>query len=117
MFTKDELKEILISRIESDEKLGYQAGSGDHIGHIDYDLDTFSEPIEVEKGWLVSYEYLTVVTTEFTIWPENPPMVYRHKKAIIIDEYGKIIEEISSETSIEESGNMFESIQENDIDY
>ena len=96
MFTDAQLQEIVKNQIEKDEKLGDQAGGSGHLGFVSYRIKKISDPEEsqVEKGrtWKISYEYVTIVETEFTYYPDNPPYESLHEKTIILDDSGTIIE-------------------------
>jgi hypothetical protein len=92
-FTVESLREIVETQIARDERLGTQTGSSGHMGDVGYTLDAIEEPVRNEEGWAVTYRYTTTVTTEFTIYPDNPPYEYSHEKTIILDDDGNVVSE------------------------
>jgi hypothetical protein len=92
-FSEKRLREILEAQIAKDEKLGSQSGSSGHLGDVGYALDEIDEPVRRGEGWEVTYRYTIIVTTEFTIYPDNPPYEYGHEKTITLDEKGVVVSE------------------------
>jgi hypothetical protein len=92
-FTDQRLQEIIEAQIAKDEKLGSQSGGSGHLGEVGYVLDGVDEPVRRGEGWEVTYRYTTIITTEFTVYPDNPPYEYGHEKTITLDDEGKIISE------------------------
>ncbi len=92
-----DLLEIVTNNIKKNEKLGYQVGGSGHMGDVAFEIEEVSTPEETvfegSKCWEINYKYILVVTTEFTIYPDNPPYEYFYSKKIIIDEAGNIIKE------------------------
>ncbi len=97
MFSQEQLTEIVRRHIESQEKLGYQAGGSDHSAYVSYEIrkiETF--PLDARKV-RIRYEYVLFVETEFTYYPDNPPMEYEKSQEIIVDEKGQIVKSEQSE--------------------
>ena len=92
-FPEERLKEIVEEQIARDEKLGSQAGGSGHMGDVGYVLDGIEEPLRRRGGWEVTYRYTTIVTTEFTIYPDNPPYEYGYEKTITLDDDGAVVSE------------------------
>jgi len=101
-FSDSKLKNIVSAKINEDETLGEQAGGSGHLGYVEYEIDEICRPKKVEtdkgQGWEITYYYTIIVTTEFTIFPANPPYEYKYKKTIVVDDEGNIIKEIPKET-------------------
>ena len=94
MFTKDEILEIINKQIGADEKLGDQAGGSGHMGFVSYNLDEYKTK-QISKDILeITYKYTIFIETEFTYYPDNPPMEYPRKKVISVD-YDKNIISVS----------------------
>lgn len=91
MFTEEEIDSIIKKKIEEDEILGDQSGVSGHVGYISYQInDVKVVPLSDEKI-KIEYRYSTFVETEFTIYPDNPPMEYLKSNAIIVDKNKEII--------------------------
>ena len=95
MFTEDEIERIIKKRIEADEMLGDQSGESGHVGYVSYKINDVKMVQLNDEKIKIEYRYTTFVETEFTIYPDNPPMEYPKLKVIIVDKNKKII---SSET-------------------
>ncbi|MFC2084224.1 hypothetical protein ACFLS9_04130 [Bacteroidota bacterium] len=115
MLPKDRVEKIVKKVIEKEEKLGEQSGGSGHLGYIDYKIDKISDPRKVEEGWVIDFDYTTIITTEFTIEPDNPPYQYHHSKSILLDKNGKLIES-RPKSSIPGKHNPFGNIDEIDLD-
>ena len=85
MLTKEQIKEAVIGQIEKYEKLGEQAGGSGHLSDVNFIIDEILDPVETEEGWEVEYKYTIVVTTEFTIEPDNPPYRYPKSGKVVIE--------------------------------
>jgi len=85
MLTKEQIETAVHGQIEKDEKLGDQAGGSGHLSYVDYTIDQISEPMDKDGGWEVEYSYTVVITTEFTIEPDNPPYRYPKSGKVLID--------------------------------
>jgi hypothetical protein len=93
MFTQEEFEKIVTSQIEHDEELGTLSGGSDHIGYKSYGIEEILPPRQVGKGWEVTYRYVTITETEFTIYPDNPPYENSYEKTILLDKAGNVIKE------------------------
>jgi len=93
MLLEKEILEIIKKKIESDEKLGHQSGGSGHMGYVSYEIKDYKtrqiNPDQLE----ISYHYCLYVETEFTYYPDNPPMEYHHKKVIVVNRDKDIISE------------------------
>ena len=92
-FSEKRLQEIIEAQIAEDEKLGSQSGGSGHLGDVGFVLDGIDEPVRRGGGWEVTYRYTLIVTTEFTIYPDNPPYEYGHEKTITLDDEGEVVSE------------------------
>lgn len=91
MLKKDEIEVIIRHHIELTEKLGDHGSSSGHMGNISYNLNNVSFS-EIEDGKIkVNYSYTTIVETEFTYYPDNPPYEYNYEKELIIDKDKNIV--------------------------
>ena len=102
MFTDTQLRDIVMRWIEVDEGLGTHTGGSGHMGHIGAHIEEMGNPVETthdgRKAWKVTYVYVKSITTEFTIYPDNPPMEYVNRQTSLISEEGKVIEVLGTET-------------------
>ena len=103
MITKNQIKEIIEKKIQKDEKLGTQTGGSGHLGHVSFVLNWMNVKDLPGNKYEVEYKYTLVIETEFTYYPDNPPMEYPNSKKVVIDENGSIeeIEEIKQSDSSE----------------
>ncbi len=85
MLTKEQIEKAVQGQIEKDEKLGDQAGGSGHMSYVNYTVDEIGEPVKSDRGWEAEYKYTVVVTTEFTIEPDNPPYRYPKSGKVIIE--------------------------------
>ncbi len=85
MPTKEQIEKAVIGQIEKEEKLDEQAGGSGHMSYVDYTIDEIGEPVETDKGWEVEYKYTAVITSEFTIEPDNPPYRYPKSGKVILE--------------------------------
>ena len=92
LFNSDEIRKIVWKQIEKDVSLGEQAGGSGHLAHVDCKIDGVDEPRKVPEGWEITYRYTVSVTTEFTIYPDNPPWENGYEKTVVVDEKGDVIE-------------------------
>jgi len=93
MFSIDKIREIVELQIKKDEKLGNQAGGSGHLSHVDFEINSIDDPVKTGENWKIKYAYTTIITTEFTYYPDNPPYEYKHSREIIINSNYQIIEE------------------------
>ena len=74
MFTKESIKEIIESYIEKTENLGDQTGGSGHMGFVSYNLVEYNSQELPGKKVEIIFKYVISVETEFTYYPDNPPM-------------------------------------------
>jgi hypothetical protein len=99
MTTRQEIESIIRKHIESKEKLGHHGSTSGHMSHTGYSLDEYSfEEIEDAKI-RVKYSYTTVVETEFTYYPDNPPYEYYHEMEMLLDKDMNILSDKVLETN------------------
>ncbi|MFC2118814.1 hypothetical protein ACFLTI_04645 [Bacteroidota bacterium] len=92
MLSKEKIKEIVISRINQDEKPGDQGGGSGHMSHVDCEINEISEPVKEDNNWKIVYKYTKYISTEFTYYPDNPPYEYPCTKEILLDKKGNVID-------------------------
>ena len=97
MFTEEEIKTVVTSKIESEEKLGDQSGGSGHSGCVSYLLTEVHAKERNDGRTEISYRYKILVENEFTIYPDNPPMESLRKKTIVIDKGKNIVSEHENE--------------------
>lgn len=90
-FNNDDSRKIIWKQIEKDESLGEQVGGSGHLSYTDCKIDSVDELKKVPEGWEITYRYTVSVTTEFTIYPDNPPRKNEYEKTIVVDEKGDVI--------------------------
>ena len=93
MYTDKEILEIIHNKIKTDEKLGEQTGGSGHLGYVSYEFKSYSTKQLTPERLEIIYTYSTFVETEFTYYPDNPPMEYEHTKRIVVDSKKRIIDE------------------------
>ena len=98
MIDKEGIKAIIRKKIESDENIGEKAGGSGHLSSIDYIIDEISEPEKAGENYHIKYQYTVSITTEFTIYPDNPPHEYTREVVIEINNKGDILKEVSSKS-------------------
>ena len=91
MFTDKEIDEIINQKISDDEKLGDQAGGSGHMGFVSYKINHFKTRQISPQQLEITYSYTLYVETEFTYYPDNPPMEYPHEKTMIVNSDKQII--------------------------
>ena len=96
MFSDAEILEIIDKRIGADEKLGDQAGGSGHMGFVSYNLDEYKTKMISKDILEITYTYTIFVETEFTYYPDNPPMEYPNTKVIKVSSDKKIISALHS---------------------
>ncbi len=107
MFTENEILELIKMKISQDESLGEKnAGSG-HSGFVDYEINLYDTKQLSEDTIEIKYHYHLIVESEFTSYPDNPPMEYPRLKLIVVNKNKKILRdvempspEIESETGL-----------------
>lgn len=97
--SKDTIRNIVSNQIEKDESLGEGVGGSGHLGYVDFQIDSIDEPRKVPEGWEITYRYTISITTEFTIYPDNPPQETGYQKTILVDEKGEVVKERPTEVT------------------
>ncbi len=92
MLSKEDLRQIVKQKIESDEKLGEHASKSGHLAYISYTVNDINVKKLCEEKTEIRYRYTLFVETEFTVYPDNPPMECSKTKVIVIDKGKNIIE-------------------------
>lgn len=91
MFSEPEIIEIIKQKIESDENLGQQSGGSGQIGFVSYEIKDYkTRPVSPDQ-LEITYNYYKYIETEFTYYPDNPPMHYLITKTILVGLDKKII--------------------------
>lgn len=85
MFTEEEIQEIVKQKIETDEQLGNRAGGSGHLGFKSYVLNGVKTKQLTDNQLEIRYSYTVYVETEFTYYPDNPPMEYSHTCVVVVD--------------------------------
>jgi hypothetical protein len=91
MHTEEEITEIVKRKIEADEKLGDQAGGSGHLGYVSYTIDEIKTRPLPQGNIEIQYAYTLIVETEFTVYPDNPPMEYPKNTVLVIDNDKNIV--------------------------
>ncbi|HUY01354.1 MAG TPA: hypothetical protein VMV49_17465 [Candidatus Deferrimicrobium sp.] len=103
MLSESALREIVKAKIAQDEQLGQQVGGSGHLGFVSYEIKRISKPKKIKtdefEGWEITYDYTTIVETEFTMYPDNPPDKYKYRKRIILNDNGIIIREFERKST------------------
>lgn len=92
MFTEEELQEIVKKKIETDEKLGTQAGGSGHLAYKYFALNKLTAKQLTEDKLEIRYSYTVYVETEFTYYPDNPPMEYPNSGVMVVDKNKNILD-------------------------
>lgn len=93
MFTEKEILEIIKQKIEIDENLSQQSGGSGHLGFVSYKIMDYQKRLIQPDQLEISYHYCIVVETEFTYYPDNPPMEYHFKNVIMVNKDKEILSE------------------------
>jgi len=93
MLTKKEILELINQKITADEKLGDQVGGSGHMGFVSYKINFFKTRQISPELLEITFSYTIYVETEFTNYPDNPPMEYPHEKTIIFNRDKEILPE------------------------
>ena len=98
MIPKSKIEKIVTRVINRDEKLGHGVGGSGHSSHTSFVINTLGNPVKrkykKKVAWEISYTYTVLVETEFTYYPDNPPHEYSYKKSIIVDQNGRVLQEL-----------------------
>jgi hypothetical protein len=93
MFTEEQVLEIIKEKIAADEKLGEQSGGSGHLGYVSYKIKDYKTKQVSSKELEIAYQYCVYVETEFTYYPDNPPLEYHLEKVIVVNRDKKILSE------------------------
>jgi hypothetical protein len=93
MFTEGQILEIIKQKIAADEKLGEQSGGSGHLGFVSYDIKDYKTKQISPEQLEISYQYCIYVETEFTSYPDNPPLEYHLEKVIVVNRDKEILSE------------------------
>ena len=97
MFKKQEILELIKQKINTDHNLGDKTGGSGHKGFVDYRIDDF-ETRELSSNCIeITFSYRIFVETEFTYYPDNPPMEYPYVKKIVVDREKQILPDKSTQ--------------------
>ncbi len=97
MFNEEEIHEIVKRKIEADEKLGEQTGGSSHLSYVSYVLNNVKTKQLSDEKIEIQYKYKIFIESEFTVYPDNPPMEYPKTKVIVVDKNKKIISDNENE--------------------
>lgn len=90
--TDKQIVTIIKEIITREENQGTHAGGSGHLADIGFRIDHL-EIIRSEKEFVrINFFYTVTISTEFTIYPDNPPYEYRKKNFAVINYDGEIIE-------------------------
>ena len=95
---KEEILKVVWNQIEKDVSPGEQVGGSGHLSQVDCKIDIVYDPIRVQEGWEITYQYTVTITTEFTIYPDNPPWENTYEKTITVNQKGDFVKVNKSET-------------------
>ncbi len=91
MLSDEKIKEIVETRIQRTEKLGFQSGGSGHMGHVSFRIDDIKSR-DLEGGKTeISFSYILMVETEFTYYPDNPPYEYPASGTLLIESNDQIL--------------------------
>jgi len=96
MLTDKEILDIIKRKIESDENLGEKHGGSGHLGYVSYKIKDYQIQQISQERFKITYRYCLYVETEFTYYPDNPPMEYNYQKALIVNRDREILPESQS---------------------
>jgi len=91
MLTKEQIEDIVKQKINEDEHPGEAVGGSGHLGYKSVDLKAIETKVTDDDTIEVTYEYIITVETEFTFYPDNPPMEYPCRKTIRLNSKGMVV--------------------------
>jgi len=97
LLLKETVRQIVWNQIEKDVSPGEQVGGSGHLSQVDCKIEFVYDPVQVSKGWEITYRYTVITTTEFTVYPDNPPWENTYEKTIVVDQKGDFIKVMKSE--------------------
>lgn len=84
MLTEEEIQVLVKHKIETDEDFGVQSSGSGHLGNKTYAIDNVQTK-KLENGNLeIRYQYTLFVETEFTYYPDHPPMEYPKTGLLVV---------------------------------
>lgn len=86
------IKERIASLVRDRGGQGTHAGGSGSLSEVDIYVEEVRETGREGSNILFECVYEKVVTTEFTIYPDNPPYVSRHRVVFSVSEEGEIVE-------------------------
>ena len=92
MLKKEQIIQIIREKIFREERPGDHLGSSGHMGNRQVEIRKVI-PSLMETGWEVEYEYIVTTETEFTIYPDNPPIEEYYRVKSLMDNAVKILNE------------------------
>jgi hypothetical protein len=94
MIERGRAKEIVRRKIELDHSLGESVGGSGHLGYTSIANIEIKNIIRKDDAasvyWEITYEYVLETTTEFTVYPDNPPYRSTYRKIVRTDSEGNI---------------------------
>lgn len=92
-------EQIVRQYIEEKENLGSNTGGSGHLSYTGYTVQAIEEPVTSNDGFVLKFSYTVSIETEFTYYPDNPPIEYYHTVSLQTTKEGKIVKVIAHETS------------------
>ena len=89
MLSEDKIKAILLEFLKKQEGTGTQTGGSGHLSDIGVFIDKLVISDQTEEVE-VSVEFIVLIETEFTYYPDNPPKEYKYIQNFKIKMDGKI---------------------------
>ncbi len=80
------IKNVINLVLDHDVKPGDHAGGSGHLSYVSYTVKEIIKEEIRDKILNIRCLYDTVIVTEFTIEPDNPPYIYNHEKRIMLIE-------------------------------
>jgi hypothetical protein len=73
--------------LNHDVKPGDHAGGSGHLSYVSYTIKEVIKEDVHDNILKIKCLYDTIIVTEFTLEPHNPPYIYNHEKKIMLIEY------------------------------
>ncbi|MBN2775977.1 MAG: hypothetical protein JXR31_17105 [Prolixibacteraceae bacterium] len=89
-----EVNQIVKKQIETEHRLGEQAGGSGHLSYVSYRLGNLKIEIKAKREKLVTYWYTLFIESEFTVEPDNPPYEYNYCRSFKIVDRVQITEPV-----------------------
>ena len=84
---KEKISENLLRHIEAEENIGHHGGGSGHLSHISVQIDLI-EILEVSSNnysHKAIVNYVKIIESEFTFYPDNPPHEYNYTQTFYLD--------------------------------